>query len=44
MEKTKREDVARFHMTEVFSPFLLIGAILLALEALLRMTRFRKAP
>lgn len=44
MEKTKREDVARFHLTEVFPPFLWVGALLLALEALLRLTRFRKVP
>lgn len=44
MEKTKREDVARYHMTEVFPPFLWAGAACLGLELLLRLTRFRKVP
>jgi Ca-activated chloride channel family protein len=44
MEKTKREGITRFHMTEVFPPFLWAGAICLCLELLLRLTRFRKVP
>jgi Ca-activated chloride channel family protein len=44
MEKTQREDIARYHMTEVFPPFLWAAAACLALEVLLRLTRFRKVP
>lgn len=44
LEKTKREDVARFHMKDVYPPFLYAGALLLGLELLLRLWRFRKVP
>jgi Ca-activated chloride channel family protein len=44
MEKTKREEIGRFRMTEIFPPFLLAGALCLAAETLLRLTRFRKVP
>jgi Ca-activated chloride channel family protein len=44
MKKTRREDIARFRMADAFLPFLLAGAIALAIEMLLRLWRFRKVP